>query len=494
MRTGRIAVLGALATAGALCLGSSAALAQTIVVGNASGDAGQQVTVTVTLSTGGAEVAGTQNDIGFQPQARVAAKANGKPDCAVNGDIDKGATSFAFRPSGCSGEACTGIRALVLSTDNVAAIPNGSVLYTCKVNIAADAAGGDYTLAATGVILSDPVGNAIAGASGQNGTVTVSGGGPEPTPTEVPSAPCDAPAIQAPSFDGQPGTTVEFNVTLKAGTNQVAGTQNDIGFQPQTRIAAKANGKPECAVNGDIDKGATSFAFRPSGCSGEACTGIRALVLSTDNVAAIQDGSVLYTCKVAVAADANATYPLDVTGVILSDPAGNAIEGATGCDGAVVAGTVVVPTLTPTEVEEQPTPTATATPPPAATATITASPAPTQTAKPGQARTTKGASAGDTTLELTNVNGFASSGTVQVEGIAEELEYNSISGKKLILAAGLPAAVPLGTLVTFVPGGAPTVSYDDDDGCQIATRSHGSVAWMLLIPAVGLLVLRRRSR
>jgi len=62
------------------------------------------------------------------------------------------------------------------------------------------------------------------------------------------------------------------------------------------------------------------------------------------------------------------------------------------------------------------------------------------------------------------------------------------------LAAGLPAAVPLGTLVTFVPGGAPTVSYDDDDGCQIATRSHGSVAWMLLIPAVGLLVLRRRSR
>ncbi len=104
MRTGRIAVLGALATAGALCLGSSAALAQKIIAGNASGDPGQQVTVTVTLSTGGQSVAGTQNDIGFQPQARVAAKANGKPDCAVNGDIGKGATSFAFRPSGCSGD------------------------------------------------------------------------------------------------------------------------------------------------------------------------------------------------------------------------------------------------------------------------------------------------------------------------------------------------------------------------------------------------------
>ena len=75
-------------------------------------------------------------------------------------------------------------------------------------------------------------------------------------------------------------------------------------------------------LNPNIDKDATSFAFRPNGCSGETCTGIRALVLATDNVDPIPDGAVLYTCKVTVAADADATYPLDVTGVILSDPAG----------------------------------------------------------------------------------------------------------------------------------------------------------------------------
>ena len=326
-----------------LCAPFSAALSQTIIVGNASGNAGQQVTVTVILLTGGTEVAGTQNDIGFQPQARIAAKGNGTPDCAVNGDIDKGSSSFAFRPSGCSGDACTGIRALVLATDNVSAIADGSVLYTCKVNIAANAATGDYALAATGVILSDPAGNAIAGASGQNGKVTVSGGGPAPTATAGPPAPCDAPAIQAPSFDAQPGTTAEFNVTLKTGGHQIAGTQSDIGFQPQARIAAKGNGKPDCAVNGDIDKGATSFAFRPSGCSGNTCTGIRALVLSTDNVSAIPNNSVLYTCKVTVAQEADATYPLDVTGVILSDPAGNAIAGANACDGAVIAGPALPP-------------------------------------------------------------------------------------------------------------------------------------------------------
>ena len=41
-RTGRMAVLGALLTAGALCF-ASVAQAQTITIGNAAGAAGQQV-------------------------------------------------------------------------------------------------------------------------------------------------------------------------------------------------------------------------------------------------------------------------------------------------------------------------------------------------------------------------------------------------------------------------------------------------------------------
>jgi hypothetical protein len=328
-----------------LCAPSSAALAQKIIAGNASGNAGQQVTVTITLSTGGNEVAGTQNDIGFQPSTRVAAKANGRPDCVVNGDIDKGATFLEFRPRGCSGATCTGIRALVLATDNVSAIPDASVLYTCKVNIAADATNGDHILAVTGVILSDPAGNAVPGASGQNGTVTVSDGHPAPTATvPVPFA-CDSPAVQVETVTVELGTT-DAAVRVKLVADNVAGSQNDIAFSSGTRVKAKADGKPDCGVNGDIDKDATSFAFRPSGCSGETCTGIRALVLSRYNVDVIPTGSVLYTCNVSVAEGASGLQALTTLGVILSDPAGNAIAGAHGCSGGVLVGGG--PTRTPT--------------------------------------------------------------------------------------------------------------------------------------------------
>jgi hypothetical protein len=162
---------------------STAAQAQTLAVGNASGAAGQQVTVSVTLTSGGASVQGTQNDIAFAVPLAVVAKTNGKPDCTVNADINKGATLFAFRPNGCTGTACTSFRALVLATDNVDQIPSGSVLYTCKVNIDTGAANGDYPLAITGVILSDPNGNYIPGATGNSGTITVT----TPTRTLTPT-------------------------------------------------------------------------------------------------------------------------------------------------------------------------------------------------------------------------------------------------------------------------------------------------------------------
>jgi len=446
-RTGRIAVLGAWLTAGALCF-AAAAQAQTLIVSNASGEPGLSATFTVTLSSGGTSVAGTQNDIAFDPaNIPVAAKANGKPNCTVNADIDKGATSFAFRPNGCSGTACTSIRALVLSTDNVDAIPDGSVLYTCTVNIASTASG-TFPLTISGVILSDPAGNQIAGASGTNGSIAAGIVGPSPTPTvgeptatptTAPAA-CAAPAIQLPQVQGQAGAQGSINATLVAGSASVAGTQNDIGFAAPLSIAAKVNGKPDCTVNGDIDKGATSFAFRPNGCSGTACTSIRALVLSTDNVDPIPDGSVLYTCNVNIAVGAaDGTYPLPLSGVILSDPQGNQIPvgGGSGCDGSVKLGIgpTNTPTQTPTAGPPTNTPTATSTPPPVTPPTSTPTAVPTNTRTPIR-----------------------------------------------------PTSTP-------TSGGAPTAApFDDDGGCNISTTGGSSAGWLLLIPAIGLVVMRRRRR
>ena len=165
----------------------------TVTVNNASGAPGQTINVTVTLQPGSGEnVAGTQNDFFFDTAIfTVAATSEGKPDCIVNEDINKkidGSLTFGFGflkkgsgdPEGTAcapaSETCNGVRAIVLSTDNVDVISQ-PLLYTCKVTAKAGAALGDYTLTNEKVILSDPAGQRIGTALAGNGTITLGQGG-----------------------------------------------------------------------------------------------------------------------------------------------------------------------------------------------------------------------------------------------------------------------------------------------------------------------------
>jgi len=407
---------------------------QSIAAGTTSG------TISVQLAAGGAQIAGTQSDITFPTNAVIAAKATGKPNCTVNPDINKGATSFAFRPNGCSGAACTAVRALVLATDNTDPIPDGSVLFTCVIAVDASASGTlDYTF--SGVILSDPNGNKVTDAGNQDGELCISGGGNPPTPTPTTAVVACPSARPAPTGPGlwipdQTVTTVpatgSFSVKLAAGGAQIAGTQSDITFPTNAPIAHKATGKPDCAVNPDINKGATSFAFRPNGCTaGTDCTAVRALVLATDNTDPIPDGSVLFTCNIAIDGTATGTLDYAFSGVILSDPNGNKVTDAGNQDGELcIQGTPPAPTATPT-VAATAIPTATNTVPAPPTATAS----PTNTAKPATATPTHGGGGNTPT---------------------------------------------------------PSTTVEDEGGCQIGTSSHGTSGWLLVVPLVGLLVLRRR--
>jgi MYXO-CTERM domain-containing protein len=56
-----------------------------------------------------------------------------------------------------------------------------------------------------------------------------------------------------------------------------------------------------------------------------------------------------------------------------------------------------------------------------------------------------------------------------------------------------PAAHSAGAKVTLISTAAPS-TIEDEGGCQIGAASHSSSGWLLLIPTVGLLVLRRRRR
>jgi hypothetical protein len=156
-------------------------------VGTAGGSPGQQVTVSVSLSTAGASVAGVQDDIAFDSiNTPIAATLTGAPDCTVNPSINKNATAFAFQPPGCTGTACTAFRAIVISFSNVDLIPDGSVLYTCSVDISPGAAAASYPLTISNVDMSTPDGQAIT-STGTDGAIIVTGGA-LPTPTATPAA------------------------------------------------------------------------------------------------------------------------------------------------------------------------------------------------------------------------------------------------------------------------------------------------------------------
>lgn len=145
----------------------------TIALSSATAAPGKTATITATLRSGGASIAGTQNDIGFDPRAvSIARKANGKPDCRANSALGKEGTAFNFLPSKCGPGTCNAVRALVLSLSSVSPIPDGSVLYTCTVEVASGATAGAKALTLSRVGFSDPGGKALSGA-GADGTVTV---------------------------------------------------------------------------------------------------------------------------------------------------------------------------------------------------------------------------------------------------------------------------------------------------------------------------------
>ncbi len=346
--------------AGALSFGVAVAQAQSLTVSNvASAAPGSQVQISVTLSSNGAQVAGTQNTLTFDnTKVTLNLNAKGKPDCTVNPAIDKGGTSFALQPPGCSGSACNAVKALVLALDNTDAIPDGSVLYTCNVNVAATASG-TSVVAISGLGMSDPNGGAISGVVGESGAVVISPMPPTATPRRTPSGP----ALIVDIVNASPGQQVApLGVTLFSGGAQVAGTANTLTFDnTNVTLNLNAKGKPDCTVNPAIDKGGTSFALQPPGCSGSACNAVKALVLALDNTDAIVDGSVLYTCNVNIAATASGTSTVTVSGLGMSDPNGGAISGVVGENGAVVIGgptpTTAEATATPTTGQPTPRPT-----------------------------------------------------------------------------------------------------------------------------------------
>ena len=156
-----------------------------IRLSSATGSPGDQVTFSATLDTGGATVGSAQNDITFDSSNILIATLPGNaPDCVKNPALTDKGQLFFFRPPGCTGAICTMVRTAVLAVSPpISPIADGSTLYTCRVNISSAAVPGEYPLAVSLVVLSDPLGTRVAGAVGVDGKVVV-----VPRPTETPTA------------------------------------------------------------------------------------------------------------------------------------------------------------------------------------------------------------------------------------------------------------------------------------------------------------------
>ncbi len=381
-----------LAVAVVAAIGASAAHAASISIGSAQGEPGSTLSFDVTLHAAGVSIA--TNDIIFDgvntPIQSVMRCSNNimqsctqdgdcpssahcvaVPDCSLGPNIVPSADPAVLRPfrlqaGGCGEVGCTTLRATVFEQIPTT-IPDGSVLYRCKVAVPPTAMTGNYPLVVSAVqlVVQREPGEStiIAGTFGTSGAIVVG----QPT---LPVA-----AIRLGTVMGDS----ELTATLDT-TGLVAATQNDIEYSVNAPIGATEAGAPDCSVNPALGKADTSFAFLPGGCiprMDEGATGdchsVRAVVISNSNIDPIPDGSMLYSCRVRSFMAAYSAYPLICSGASASDPNGNDVS--VRCTNGIVFVPTPSPTATPTStatVTGTVTQTATAT----ATATETATPTP----------------------------------------------------------------------------------------------------------------------
>jgi len=202
-KTGGIKTLGSLIVAGMLCYASASAFAQGLTVNSATGSPGGSATFSVKLSTGTASIAGTQNDLAFDDintpipsmktcivtqtqtcnmdsdcplvtgSSTVHEFCTVRPDCTVNAAGKQ--AFFSFLPPDCTGTACTGLRAIVVSLDTTqkpTAIADGTTLYSCTSTPLGSTANA-YPLTISNASAGDPDGNVVALANNTNGTITI---------------------------------------------------------------------------------------------------------------------------------------------------------------------------------------------------------------------------------------------------------------------------------------------------------------------------------
>lgn len=241
---------------------------------------GETGTITVTLRAMGDGVVATQNDLGFGPNTPILALDDGTPDCLVNPSIDKEAAIFAYQPAGCgSGTACSAVRAVVVSLVNLTLIPDGAVVYSCRVGAPANAPLGTFPLSVDEVVLVDEDANELPNALGADGSVIVA-----PAPTATPTAP----PTETPTATIEPSATISPTGTIPA---TATATATPLDTPVAGECGGDCNGDGMIAINEliigvGIALGATPLDDCPSFANGDGEVGITDLIQAVNEALA----------------------------------------------------------------------------------------------------------------------------------------------------------------------------------------------------------------
>jgi len=430
-----------------------------------------RASVSAILRSEGGNVGGMQNDILFDSSV---VNLPGVARCTINPAIGTGLENCDDDPAnitepcktlsrnlvncgttptapGCDGQAAniSRFRGIIAATavPNNNAIPDGAVLYTCSFDVVNEA-GFPTTLSNVNVVASDPFGVRLD----STGTgATIGGGGTDPTPTPTPEV-IDGVRVNVGNAIVATDNTARVDVVLLG--DDVGGMQNDILFDSSI---VNLTGVARCTINPAIGTGLENCDEDPAnitepcktlsrnlvncgttptapGCDGQGAniSRFRGIIAATavPNNNSIPSGTVLYSCNFDVINAGALPTTLTNTNIVASDPFGVRLD-ASGSNGSIAAeGTP--PTPTPTV--DQPTNTPTVVPPSNTPTVVPATSTPTNT---------------------------------------------------IVVAPATATATA--TQVSC------STCDDDDDGCHISTSgSSNRRGWLLLIPALGMLVLRRR--
>jgi len=431
---GKYSLYAVLAGLGLMAWTSLAVAQDTLSAASVSGTAGQTVAVPITLNTG-------SDDVDFFAVTFTVVAQGGAT--AITTALTYTPADDIPKPDLSTAEPASG--ALAIGYLGLATTLSG-VLQIGTLNVPVPAGStGSYVVQLARISAGDLAGNPVT-LTGVNGAITLAGA-PTATPTTAPTPGPDT--LSATSVSGTAGQTVGVPISLNTGSDDVdffAVTFTVVAQGGATAITTALTYTPA----DDIPKPDLSTAEPASG-----ALAIGYLGLATTLSGALQIG----TLNVPVPAGSTGSYVVQLARISAGDLAGNPVT-LTGVNGAItLAG--APPTTPPTVIVATPTATA---PPPTATApppTATAPP-PTATAPPPTATTVPTATA-------------------------------THAPTATLTATPPPAtATPTASATPSVPSVCPVCPLDDD-GCQIGARGQ-TAAWLLFVPVIGLLVVRRRRR